>query len=102
MMRSNGFRSVNRVQGGHQPASGLRRFQRHFDGFPVAHFANQDHFRRLPQRRAKRQRKRGRVHMQFALMDGGFFAPVRMMVFDGQNVDGPFFIHLPDDGCQRR
>ena len=42
--------------------------------------------------------------MQFALMNGAFFVAVQELdgIFDGEDVIGLFFVHLVEDGSERR
>ena len=91
------------MQRGHHQVACLASLQCNFDGFAVAHLADEDHFGRLPQRRAQCQRKTRRVGMQFALVNRGFF--VAMQEFDGvldsEDVTGLFCIHLVQDGSER-
>ena len=83
--------------------AGFRGFQRNFDGFLVAHFADQDYFRRLPQRGAQCQREAGRVAVKFALMNRAFLVLVQELdgIFDGQDVVGLFVVDLINDRGQR-
>ncbi len=97
------FRSVNGVQRGIHQVAGFRGFQRHFDGFLVAHFADQDQFRRLAQSGAQGQRETGRVGVKFALVNGGAFVRVQKFdgVFDRDDVAGLFFVDLVDERRER-
>ena len=99
-----GFRRVDGVQRGINQVAGFGRFERHFDRFAVAHFADQNQFRRLPQRGAQSQGEARRVAVQLALMNGG--ALVRMQeldgVLDGDDVAGFFLVDLVDKRGERR
>jgi len=57
------------VQGGEDEMAGFRGLERNFDGFPVAHFSNQDYLRRLSQGRPERQSKARGVAVEFPLMN---------------------------------
>ena len=52
-----GFRSINGMQRGHDQVTRFRSFQGDLNRFPVTHFADENDFRRLPERRAQCQRK---------------------------------------------
>ncbi len=56
-----GFGSVDGMQRRENEVAGFRGFDRDFDGFAVAHFADEDHFGGLAKRRAERKRECGRI-----------------------------------------
>ena len=66
-MRSMVLARAQRVQRRQQKVPGFRGRQRGLNGLEVAHFAQQDHVRRLPERRAQRVREVRRVQRDFAL-----------------------------------
>ena len=76
------------MQSGKHEVSGLRRLQRDFNRLLVAHFADQDHFGRLPQGGAQCQRKAGSVTVQLPLMDDGTLVAMHEFdgIFNGQDV----------------
>ena len=83
--------------------SRLCRLQRDFDRFPVAHLPNENNLGRLPQGRAKRQRKHRRVAVQLPLMNCCFLVVMEKFdgVLDRQDVNRALFIHAIHDGRQR-
>ncbi len=95
-----GFRGIDGVQRGQDKVAGFRGFESDFNGFPVAHFADEDNLGSLTQGAAKSERKRRRVAVQLALVDGGLFMFVQKLdgIFDGEDVVGLFHIHFVDDG----
>ena len=58
---------------------GFRRLQHDFNGLAVAHFADQNHLRRLPHGRAQRVRKARRIAVQLALMNRGALVIVQKL-----------------------
>ena len=68
--------------------AGFGGFEDDLDGFAVAHLADQNDFRRLPQGGAQGVSEAGRVAMQFALVNGGAFVVVQELdgIFDGDDV----------------
>jgi hypothetical protein len=69
MMRSTGFRGVDRVKCREHEVPCLGRGQRGFDRFAVAHLADENHLRRLPEGRSQRQRETRRVGVELALVN---------------------------------
>src|SRR4029079_698514 len=82
-----GFRRVNGMQRGQYQMAGFGRRQRDLDRLAVAHLADQDHLRRLTQRRSKGEREGRRVGVQLALVNGVFLVLMQKLdrVLDGQN-----------------
>jgi hypothetical protein len=78
--------------------------QRGFDGFQIAHFADQNHVRVLAQRAAQGFGKRARVNVDFALRDKGFFVFVEKFnrVFDRHDVRIARLIDVIDHRRKRR
>ena len=70
--------------------AGFRGGQRDFDRLAIAHFADQNHLRRLAQRRAQREREGRRVGVQLALVDRALLVLVQELdrVLDGEDVIG--------------
>src|SRR6202011_5221096 len=68
-----GFRGVDSVQRGEDEVAGFRGFESDFNGFAIAHFADQDDFGSLAKRGAKSERECGRVAVQLALVNRGLF-----------------------------
>ena len=66
-----GFRRVDGVQRGVDQVAGFGGFERHFDRFAVAHFADENQFGRLAQSGAQGQREGGRIGVKFALVNRG-------------------------------
>src|SRR6266852_2455702 len=98
-----GFCRVNGVQRGHDKVARFRGFESDFNRLAVAHFAYENDFWRLAQRRAQGQRKSRRVGMQFALMDGRFLMTMQKLdgIFDGEYVVGLLFVHFVENGRER-
>ena len=95
--RQNAFQSLGRIRGiqtGKDQVAGFRSFQNHFDGFPIAQFADQDHLRRLSQRRPHRQGKVRRIAVQLSLVDGGLLVIVQKFdgIFDGDDMASLLFV----------
>ena len=84
--------------------AGFRRFQRHFDRLAIAHLAEQNHFRRLPQRGPQSQRKIRRIRMQLALMNGRILVLVQKLdrIFDRNDVIKLCLVNQIDHRRQRR
>ena len=80
--------------------SGLSGFERLFHRFMIAQLAYQDDLGRLMHRGTQRQRKAGRIAVQFPLVNGCSFVCVQKLnwVFDGENVAGAMFV----DAVQKR
>ena len=83
---------------------GLGRGQRDLDRLAVAHLADQDHLRRLAQRRAQRQREGRRVAVQLALVDGAPSCAVQELdrILDREDVLGARLVDQVDDRGERR
>src|SRR5208283_1305815 len=95
-----GFGGVDGVKSGEHEVAGFRGFQSDFDGFAVAHFADEDDFGGLAKRAAEGDGESRRVAVEFALVDGGFFMTMQEFdgVLNGEDVDGFFLVHPVDDG----
>ena len=104
MMRSTVFDGVDGVQRREHEVPGFRRRQRDLDGLAVAHLADEDHLRRLPQRRRERRGERRRVAVQLALVDGRLLVLVQELdrILDGEDVFGAGLVDQIDDRRQRR
>src|SRR5581483_7849009 len=98
------FRRVDRVQRRKHQMAGLGRFERDLGRLEVAHFADEDHFRRLPEGGAQGEREGRGVAAQLALVDRGDAVVVEEFdrVLDGDDVIRLFLIELIDDGGERR
>ena len=98
------LRGVDGVQRREHEVAGLGRGQRDFDRLAIAHFADQDHLRRLAQRGPERQRERRRVGVQLALVDRALLVVVQELdrVFDGEDVIGAAGVDQVDDRGERR
>src|SRR5258705_8210382 len=95
-----GFGGVNGVERRKNQVAGFGRFEGDFDGFAIAHFADKDDFGSLTECAAKRSRKRRRIAVEFALVNGRFFVAMEKFdgVFNGEDVEGFFLVHSVDDG----
>ena len=62
---------IDRVQRAQNEVAGFRGHQRDFDGGAVAHFADENDFRRLAQRGAQAVRIIVKIVSEFALVEGG-------------------------------
>ena len=95
---------VDRVQSAHNHVAGLRGRHADFDGFPVAHFADQYDLRRLPQSGAKSRRKCAEVIAHFALVEGGSFLGVYELdrVFQSDDVNRLRLIELIEESGEGR
>ena len=98
-----GFRGIERVQGGEDQVAGFRRQQSSGDGFQVAHFAHQNHVRVLAQPGAERGGKVRGVNFHFALVDEALFVAVQKLdrVLDGHDVVGTRRVDPVNHGGQR-
>src|SRR6266850_1382330 len=98
-----GFCSIDGMQRGHDKVARFRGFESDFNRLAVAHFAYENDFWRLAQRRAQGQRKSRRIGMQFALMDGRFLMTMQKLdgIFDGEYVVRLLLVHLVENGRER-
>ena len=98
-----GLGGIDGVQGGQHQVAGFRGFEGDFNGFAIAHFANENDFGSLAQGGAQGQRKGRRIAVELALVNGGLLVAVQKFdgIFDGQDVKGLVFVHLVDDGGER-
>jgi hypothetical protein len=85
-------------------STGFGGFQGDFDGFAIAHFADENDFGRLTQGGAQREREGGCVGVQFALVNRGFLVAVEKFdgILDGEDVVSLLGIHFVEDGGERR
>ena len=99
-----GLGRVDRMQRGQHQMAGLGGFHRDLDRLDVAHLADEDDLRRLPERRPQRERESLGVRADFALVDRGLDVPVHVLdrIFDRDDVVGEILIQLIDDRRQRR
>src|SRR5258707_381924 len=99
----NGFRGVERVQGGENQVAGFGGEQRGGNGFEVAHFADQDDVGILTQSGAQRGGKVRGVDFDFALVDEAALVAMQKLdgVFDGDEVIGAIGIDAVDHGGER-
>ena len=99
-----GLRGVDGMQRGKHEVAGLGRLQRDFNRLLVAHFAHQNDLGRLPQGRAQRQRKAGRVAVQLALVNDGLLVAVHEFdgIFDREDVVRLGLVDAVENGGQRR
>jgi len=95
---------IARVQSRQNKVTRFRRLEGNLDRLAVAHFANQNHFGRLSQRRPESRCEAGRVAMQLALMHRPLLVRVQEFdrIFDGEDVLGARFVDLINQGGQRR
>ena len=91
------------MQRGENQVARLGGFEGNFDGFLVAHFADENYFGRLAQGGAQSEREARRVGVQFALMDRGSLVSVQEFdgVFDGDDVERFLFIDLVENRGER-
>ena len=75
-----GFGGVDGVEGGEHQDSGFSGFERGFDGFLVAHLADEDYFGSLAQRTTQCRGEARCIAVNLALMNAG--ALVRMQEFN--------------------
>ena len=85
-----GLGGVDGVERREHQMAGFRRGQRDFDRLAVAHLADQNHLRRLTQRRPQRERERRRIGVQLALVHRALLVRVQELdrILDGQDVIG--------------
>jgi hypothetical protein len=90
-------------RGEHQ-VTRLGRSKGDLDGLQVAHLPDQDDVGILPQGRAERLREPFGIAPHLTLIDHAPLVRVEELnrVFDGDDVVGPRFVDLVDDGRQRR
>ncbi len=90
-------------KGGHDEVTGFGGLEGDLNGFAIAHFADENDFGRLAQSGAEGQRKRRRIAVEFALVNGGLLVLVQELdgVFDGKDVKGLVRVHFIDDGGER-
>ena len=98
-----GLGSVDRVQRRQHQVARFGSLERHLDRFLVAHFAHQNHFRRLPQSGAQGNRKTWRIGVEFALVNRRILVCVQKLdrIFDGDDVVGLRLINQIDNRRQR-
>src|SRR5271156_2356151 len=91
------------VQRGEGQVAGFSDAQSGFDGFQVAHFADEDDVGIFAQGGAQGIRKRMRVRVYFALVDQAFFVVVQEFdgVFDGDHVLFMLVIDFVEHGGER-
>ena len=93
---------IDGVNGAEDQVARFRCAQGNSDGVTIAHFTDENHFGRLPQRRAQAVGKAVKIRSQFALIESGQF--MRMDEFDGilesNDVDGPGAVNLIEDRSQ--
>ena len=84
--------------------AGFRDTERGFDGFEIAHFADQHHVRVFTKRGAQGVGKTLRVRVQFALVDQAVFVHVHELdrILDSKDVLVALGIDLVDHRRQRR
>src|SRR6185369_11366363 len=94
---------IQRVHAREHKVASFRRVQNGLHGLAIADFADQNHFRRLPQRRAKSQSNAWSIAMQLTLMNGRAFVVVKELngVFDGDDVVIMALVYVVQNGCQR-
>ena len=99
-----GLRGVDGVERGEDQVPGFGGGERDLDGLAVAHLADQNHFWRLPERGAERQREGRRIAVQLALVDGRLLVEVQELdrILDGQDVIGAGLVDQVDDRRERR
>ena len=87
------------MQRGEHQMTGFRRGQRDRDGLLIAHFADHDHVRILPECGAQRRRKRRRVFAHFPLRDQALAMAVQILhrVFNGEYM----VVVIPVDDVQQ-
>ncbi len=92
-----GLRRVDGVEGREDEVARLGRFERDLGRLVVAHLADEDDLRRLPERRAQRRGEVLGVRADLALVDGRVLVRVEELdgVFDGDDV---VLLLLVDDG----
>lgn len=95
---------VDGVQRAHDEVAGFGGAQSEFDGFAVAHFADQNDLGRLAKRGTQAAGKLVEVRAHFALIERGLFLRVNEFhgVFEGDDVDGLGFVDLVEEGGQGR
>ena len=91
------------VQGAESQVTGFGDAQGRFDGFQIAHFADQHHVRIFTQRRAQRSAKRFGVRVHLALVDQAVLVLVHELnrIFDGDDVLVALGVDLVDHRRQR-
>ena len=99
-----GLGRVERVQRREHEVAGFGREQRGLDRLEVAHFADQDDVRILPQRAAQRMREGLRVDVDLALVDDRVMVPVQVLdrVLDRHDVRRAGRVDVVDHRRQRR
>ena len=97
------LRGVERVEGRKDEVSGLCRRQRRAHRLLVAHLADQDHVRILPQHAAQGAGERGGVTSHLALVDHGATVAVDELdrVLDRDDVPGALGVDLVDHRGER-
>jgi polyhydroxybutyrate depolymerase len=96
MMRFDGFRGVDRVQRREHEVAGFGGRQRDFDGFAVSHFADEDDFWCLAERGTQRQRERGGIAVQLALMYRRLLVLVEELdwILDGKELSSALALYI--------
>ena len=81
---------VDRVERAQHEVPGFRRHQRHFHRRAVAHFADQNHFRRLAERGPQTVRVIVKIVAELALIEGGLHRRMHEFdrIFQRHDVDG--------------
>ena len=99
-----GLAGVDGVQRGQNQMAGFGGRHADLHGFAVAHFADQNHFRRLAQRGAKAAGKRVEVDSQLPLVERGLLLRVHILdrILKRDDVDGFVFVDFVEQGGQGR
>src|SRR5215471_21591327 len=98
-----GGRGRVRVQRAERQVAGFSDAQRRFDGFQVAHFADQHHVRIFTKRSAQRVGKRLRIGVHFTLVHQAALVLVHEFdgIFNGNDVVMALDVDLVKHGGQR-
>ena len=92
------------MQGREDQMTGLGRRERQPHRFRIAHFADDDHVWRLPQRGPQRAREIGHIGTDFLLLHHALLVPVLVLdrILDRDDVAALAAVDLGNERCERR
>src|SRR5262249_38582750 len=98
-----GLAGVDGMEGGEDEVAGFGGAEGDFDGFAVAHFADENGFGGLAEGGAEAGGETVEIGAEFALVKGGFVVRVDVLdgVFGGDDMDRLGMVDFVEDGGER-
>ncbi len=92
------------MKGAKYEMPGFRGAEADLHCFPVTHLTDKYDLGGLSQRGTKSARKADKVNTKFPLIERGSLVCVSVFnrIFKGDDMNGPIFVYLVQDSCQRR